>query len=72
MTQHVVYGETQSTGAPEVVGMAERWFIVTSLPSRSPVVRRHDCIGGDDHSGAQTQPLAAQRSPLQDSAFGIL
>ena len=29
-------------------------------PSPSPVVRRCDCIGGHDHSGAQRQPFTTQ------------
>ena len=30
------------------------------VPSLLPDVRRCNCIGGDDYSGAQTQPLTAQ------------
>jgi hypothetical protein len=42
------------------------------VPSLLPVVRRCDCIGGHDHSGAQTQPFTTQRSPLRSTSFGIL
>jgi hypothetical protein len=42
------------------------------VPSPLPVVRRCDCIGGDDYSGAQTQPLTVPRSPLPYTSFGIL